>query len=120
LDGDAARTLLGNGCIAVVKGANMPCTAGAARAFGSRNMLRARQGVECRRGRHLGAGDEPDSARLHRDGEDLRKALRRIMEDIHAACVQHGEGEGGRVGYVKGANLAGRKLAGAMLAFGVG
>lgn len=122
LDGDAARKLVGNGCIAVVEGANMPCTAGAVRTFCEAGICYA-PGKASNAGGVAMSGLEmsQNSARLSREGEDLRKALRRIMDDIHAACVEHGEGNGGRVDYVRGANLAGfKKVADAMLAFGVG
>lgn len=59
-----------------------------------------------------------NSARLYRTADDLREALRRIMAEMHAKCVEHGQ-DGTHVDYVRGANLAGfRKVAGAMLAFG--
>ncbi len=125
LDGDAAGTLLENGCIAVCEGANMPCTADAVRALQEARIAYA-PGKASNAGGVAMSGLEmsQNSARLHRTEEDLRQALRRIMEDIHAACVEHGReegrGEGGRVDYVKGANIAGfRKVADAMLAFGV-
>ena len=61
-----------------------------------------------------------NSARLDRDEEDLRAALKKIMGDIHGACVEQGDHGGGYVDYVRGANVAGfKKVADAMLAFGV-
>jgi len=61
-----------------------------------------------------------NSARLHREEEDLRLALRKIMTDIHAACVAHGAGPDGKVDYVKGGNIAGfKKVADAIIAYGV-
>ena len=45
--------------------------------------------------------------------------LRDIMDGIHDRCLAYGE-QGGHVDYVKGANIAGfKKVADAMLAFGV-
>ena len=42
--------------------------------------------------------------------------LRRIMSDIHAACLKYGTGDDGYVNYVKGANIAGFiKVANAMV-----
>jgi glutamate dehydrogenase (NADP+) len=42
------------------------------------------------------------------------------MENIHAACVEHGTEEDGYVNYVKGANIAGfMKVANAMLDQGI-
>ncbi|MEO0361514.1 MAG: glutamate dehydrogenase, partial [Pseudomonadota bacterium] len=61
-----------------------------------------------------------NSARLHRSEDDLRAALKKIMKDIHDACVDQGAGSGDKVDYVRGANVAGfKKVADAMLAFGV-
>ncbi|HET7410775.1 MAG TPA: NADP-specific glutamate dehydrogenase [Paracoccaceae bacterium] len=121
LDVEAARTLLANGCIAVSEGANMPCTAEAVHAFQAARIAYA-PGKASNAGGVAVSGLEmsQNSARLHRTEEDLRDALRKIMDDIHAACVRHGAGEGGYVDYVKGANIAGfKKVADAMLAFGV-
>ena len=42
--------------------------------------------------------------------------LRRIMSDIHSACLKYGTEENGYVNYVKGANIAGFiKVADAMV-----
>ena len=42
------------------------------------------------------------------------------MNDIHAACVEHGKEADGYVNYVKGANIAGfLRVAGAMCDQGV-
>jgi len=52
-----------------------------------------------------------------RDEVDSR--LKRIMHDIHDQCIRYGE-TNGVVDYVRGANIAGfRKIADAMLAYGV-
>ena len=48
----------------------------------------------------------------------MDERLHGIMQNIHQACVHHGE-EKGRINYVKGANIAGFvKVAAAMLAQG--
>ena len=45
--------------------------------------------------------------------------LTELMEGIHDKCVEYGEKDGA-VDYVRGANIAGfKKVADAMLAFGV-
>ncbi len=99
----------------------MPCTAEAVHHFQQARICYA-PGKASNAGGVAMSGLEmsQNSARLHRSEEDLRNALRKIMDDIHTACVRYGEGEGGYVDYVKGANLAGfKKVADAMLAFGV-
>lgn len=121
LNGAQAKTLLANGCIAVSEGANMPCDMEAIGAFLAAKIPFA-PGKASNAGGVAMSGLEmsQNSARLHRGEEDLREALKKIMSDIHGACVEQGTGEGGYVDYVKGANVAGfKKVADAMLAFGV-
>lgn len=116
-----AKKLLGNGCCAVVEGANMPCTSGAIGAFRSAGILFG-PGKAANAGGVGMSGLEmsQNAARLHRDEDDLRVSLRQIMTDIHIACVEHGARKDGPVDYVRGANVAGfKKVADAMLAFGV-
>jgi glutamate dehydrogenase (NADP+) len=57
--------------------------------------------------------------RLTWSRDEVDRRLREIMRRIHEQCVEYGQ-EDGRVNYVKGANIAGfRKVADAMLAYGV-
>jgi glutamate dehydrogenase (NADP+) len=51
--------------------------------------------------------------------EEIDERLQRIMRRIHEQCVEQGQSNG-RVDYVRGANVAGfKKVADAMLAYGV-
>jgi len=121
MNGDEARTLLSNGCMAVSEGANMPCDLDAISAFQAAQILYA-PGKAANAGGVGMSGLEmsQNSARLHRSEDDLRQALKKIMSDIHAACVSQGTVSGDHVDYVRGANIAGfKKVADAMLAFGV-
>jgi glutamate dehydrogenase (NADP+) len=60
-----------------------------------------------------------NSIRLTWSAEELEKRLQDIMRKIHAQCIEYGNEEG-YVNYVKGANIAGfKKVADAMLAYGV-
>ena len=60
-----------------------------------------------------------NAMRLHWSAGEVDERLHGIMQNIHQACVHHGE-EKGRINYVKGANIAGFvKVADAMLAQGV-
>ncbi len=116
-----AKNLIDNKCLAVVEGANMPCTVEAVTALQAAGVLYA-PGKAANAGGVGMSGLEmsQNSARLHRDQEDLGAALRKIMRDIHTACVEQGAHGTGPVDYVKGANIAGfKKVADAMLAFGV-
>ena len=61
-----------------------------------------------------------NSIRLQWTPEEVDNQLRRIMKDIHAACLRYGKEADGTVNYVKGANLAGFiKVAEAMMAQGL-
>ena len=61
-----------------------------------------------------------NSVRQHWTAEEVDKNLRRIMSEIHEACLKYGTEEDGYVNYVKGANIAGFiKVAGAMMDQGI-
>ena len=118
-EGDARR-LVGNGLVAVAEGANMPCTAGAARAF-----LAAR--VPFGPGKAANAGgvavsgleQSQNAQRSTWARQDVDDRLQGIMRDIHASCQAAGEQPNGFVDYARGANIAGfQKVADAMLAYG--
>ncbi len=120
LDGDAAATLIKNGCIAVAEGANMPSTPEAIHAFHDAKILFA-PGKASNAGGVATSGLEmsQNSLRISWTREEVDKRLKGIMADIHDSCVAYGE-EGGYCNYVKGANIAGFvKVADAMLAQGV-
>ena len=60
-----------------------------------------------------------NSVRISWTAEEVDAHLQRIMKGIHDQCVEFGE-NGEFVDYMKGANIAGfRKVAHAMLAYGV-
>ncbi|MGN7512803.1 MAG: NADP-specific glutamate dehydrogenase [Allomuricauda sp.] len=120
LDGDAAKTLIKNGCIAVAEGANMPSTPEAIHAFHDAKILFA-PGKASNAGGVATSGLEmsQNSLRISWTREEVDKRLKGIMSDIHDACMQYGD-EDGYCNYVKGANIAGFvKVADAMLAQGV-
>ncbi|HBZ94258.1 MULTISPECIES: NADP-specific glutamate dehydrogenase [unclassified Pseudomonas] len=120
LDGDNARTLLKNGCICVAEGANMPSTLEAVDLFVDAGICYA-PGKASNAGGVATSGLEmsQNAMRLHWSAGEVDERLHGIMQNIHHACVHHGE-ENGRINYVKGANIAGFvKVADAMLAQGV-
>lgn len=121
LNGDQAAALLSNGCMAVSEGANMPCDMAAIGKFLDAGIMYAPGKASNAGGVGMsGLEMSQNSARLHRTEDDLREALKKIMKDIHDACVDSGSGADGKVDYVRGANIAGfKKVADAMLAFGV-
>ena len=56
-----------------------------------------------------------NSLRMNWSREEVDDRLKKIMKDIHSACVEYGR-EGNNINYVNGANIAGFvKVADAML-----
>ena len=120
LDAVDARALLGNGCICVAEGANMPSTLEAVDLFLEAGILFA-PGKAANAGGVATSGLEmsQNAMRLNWTAGEVDQRLHSIMQSIHNACVHYGE-ENGRINYVKGANIAGFvKVADAMLAQGV-
>jgi glutamate dehydrogenase (NADP+) len=121
LNEDEAKTLVANGCICVAEGANMPSTPEAVTVFTDAKILFA-PGKASNAGGVATSGLEmsQNSLRLSWTSEEVDDRLKRIMKDIHEACVQYGSDGNGYVDYVKGANIAGFvKVADAMLGQGV-
>ena len=121
LDGDDARTLLANGCIAVSEGANMPSTPEAVHEFINAKILYA-PGKAANAGGVSVSGLEmaQNAQMLSWSAEEVDKKLKDIMANIHAQCLRYGKQEDGYVNYVKGANVAGfMKVANAMMAQGI-
>ncbi|MGO3885622.1 MAG: NADP-specific glutamate dehydrogenase [Mycetocola sp.] len=121
LNGDAARTLVGNGAIAVAEGANMPCTPEAVEVFQG-------AGVLFGPGKAANAGGVATSAlemsqnasRQRWSFAESEQKLADIMADIHRSSFEAAERYGAPGDYVLGANAAGFvRVADAMLAQGV-
>ncbi len=121
LDGNQARTLVANGCICVAEGANMPCTPEAIEVFQQAKLLYS-PGKASNAGGVATSGLEmtQNSMRLKWTREEVDGHLKRIMTDIHEACVKYGTEKDGYVNYVKGANIAGFiKVAESMMSQGL-
>jgi glutamate dehydrogenase (NADP+) len=122
LNGDDARTLVKNGCIAVSEGANMPTNLEGVHVFKDARILYA-PGKAANAGGVAVSGLEmsQNSARISWKEEELQRLLVDIMQGIHSRCVEYGgEAGSGHIDYVRGANIAGfKKVADAMLAYGV-
>jgi glutamate dehydrogenase (NADP+) len=121
LDGNDARTLIGNGVLCVAEGANMPSTIEAAKAFEAAGVLYA-PGKASNAGGVATSGLEmsQNALRLSWPRDEVDGRLLQIMQGIHAACLAHGKRADGSVSYIDGANIAGFvKVADAMLAQGV-
>ena len=121
LNEEEAKTLIANGCMCVAEGANMPTTPGAIAVFQNAKILYS-PGKASNAGGVATSGLEmtQNSMRLRWTPEEVDQQLKRIMTDIHEACVKYGTEEDGYVNYVKGANIAGFiKVAEAMMAQGL-
>lgn len=121
LDGDAARTLIANGCRVVAEGANMPCTPEAIHLF-------QEAGIAFGPGKAANAGGvatsllemAQNSQRLHWTFDEVDNKLHSIMNSIYETCMDAAETFGRPGDLVLGANAAGFiKVARAIMAQGV-
>ena len=116
ISGSDAQALVGNGCICVGEGANMPSTPEAVEVFLGKKILFG-PGKAANAGGVSVSGLEmtQNSMRLQWTNDEVDKRLHEIMKAIHNQCVRFG-GQHGYINYVDGANTAGfRKVAEAML-----
>ncbi len=122
LNGDDARQLVANGCVAVAEGANMPTDADGIEVFLDAGTWFA-PGKAANAGGVAVSGLEmsQNSARLSWEEDEVERLLVEIMAGIHGRCAEYGRvADTGEINYVRGANIAGFvKVADAMLAFGV-
>lgn len=121
INGEEARTLLANGCIAVSEGANMPSTPEAVAAFIDAKILYA-PGKAANAGGVSVSGLEmtQNAQKMSWSSEEVDSRLKSIMENIHSQCVKYGMQPDGYVNYVKGANISGfMKVATAMMEQGI-
>ncbi len=117
LNGDDARTLIGNGVSSVVETSNMGCTAEAWKLFVEKKIPFA-PGKAANAGGVATSGLEmsQNSMRLLWSAEEVDRRLHEIMRNIHRACVENAKKYGFEGNYVVGANIAGfRKVADAMI-----
>ncbi len=108
LNGDEARTLVANGCVAVSEGANMPSTPEAIQVFLENKLLYA-PGKAANAGGVATSGLEmcQNAQKISWTREEVDQKLKEIMQSIHAQCVKYGTQPDGYVNYVQGANVAG-------------
>lgn len=121
LDGEAAKTLLANGVIAVAEGANMPCTPEAVDAFQAAGILYA-PGKASNAGGVATSGLEmsQNSMRYNWTFEEVDEKLQGIMKHIHTIAREAATEYGNPDDYVLGANVAGfLKVADAMYCQGI-
>ncbi|MCD4817595.1 MAG: NADP-specific glutamate dehydrogenase [Candidatus Cloacimonetes bacterium] len=120
LNVEEAKILVGNGCICVSEGANMPSTPEAVEVFIENKILYG-PGKAANAGGVATSGLEmsQNSLRMSWTREEVDEKLHNIMISIHEQCVKYGK-KGDFVNYVNGANIAGFiKVADSMLDQGV-
>jgi len=121
INGTDAHNLVKNGVKLVAEGANMPTTPEGIEIFLGSDMLYA-PGKAANAGGVSVSGLEmtQNSMRLSWSREEVDDYLKKIMKNIHAACITAAEEYGTPGNYVDGANIAGFvKVAEAMMAQGV-
>lgn len=121
LDGEAAKTLVANGVMAVAEGANMPSTPEAVDTFQAAGILFA-PGKASNAGGVATSGLEmsQNSMRYSWTAEEVDAKLQDIMKHIHKTCKDAATEYGEPNNYVLGANIGGfLKVADAMYAQGV-
>ena len=121
IDGKDAKTLLGNGCMLISEGANMPSTPEAAEQYLAKKILygpakAANAGGVATSGLEM----SQNSMRLSWSREEVDEKLHNIMIAIHQQCYDAAEEYGDLGNLVMGANIAGFvKVADAMLGQGL-
>ncbi len=121
INGKDAQNLVDNGIFLISEGANMPTVPAGVDIFLEHKLLYA-PGKAANAGGVSVSGLEmtQNSLRLSWTREEVDNYLKRIMKDIHAACITASEEYGDPGNYVAGANIAGFvKVARAMMAQGV-
>ncbi len=121
LDGEAAKTLVKNGCIAVSEGANMPSTPEAVKVFLDAKTAYG-PGKAANAGGVATSGLEmsQNSQRLAWTFDEVDAKLHKIMINIHSSAKSAAEEYGTPGNLVNGANIAGfMKVANVMKANGV-
>lgn len=115
-----AEELLTNGCQLVSEGANMPTDYNGTRLFEEAGVLFG-PGKAANAGGVAISGLEmtQNSMRVSWSRHEVDEQLKVIMRKIHEQCVEYGSGDG-LINYARGANIAGfKKVADAMLAYGI-
>lgn len=121
LDGNAAKTLIQNGCFAVAEGSNMPCTPDAMDAIQSAGLLFAPSKAANAGGVAVSALEmSQNSMRFSWTFEEVDARLKTIMADLYRNASQAAAQYGMPGNLVAGANISGfLKIADSMLAYGL-
>ena len=121
LNGEAAKTLIANGCYAVAEGANMPCTPDAVDALKEAGILFGPAKAANAGGVAVSALEmSQNSMRFFWSFDEVDEHLKRIMTDLYNNAAKAAADYGMAGDLVAGANIAGfLKVANSMLAYGL-
>lgn len=121
LDEDDAKALIDNKVIAVVEGANMPCTPDAIQAFTDAKVLFGPGKAANAGGVAMSAMEmQQNAARESWSFDYSVEQLKQVMCEIHRSCFHTAKQYDREGDYVFGANASGfKRVADAMMAFGV-
>ena len=121
LNGDAAKTLVANGCFAVAEGANMPCTPDAVDTLKAAGVLFGPAKAANAGGVAVSALEmSQNSMRFFWTFEEVDEHLKQIMTDLYKNASSAAAEYGMPGDLVAGANIAGfLKVANSMLAYGL-
>ena len=121
LNGEAAKTLVANGCFAVAEGANMPCTPDAVDTFKSAGLLFGPAKAANAGGVAVSALEmSQNSMRYFWSFEEVDEHLKGIMTELYKNAADAAAEYGMPGDLVAGANIAGfLKVANSMLAYGL-
>ena len=119
LDGNAAKTLLANGCFAVAEGANMPCTPEAVTLLQSGALFAPAKAANAGGVAVSALEMSQNSMRLAWSFQEVDEHLKGIMTDLYRRAADAAATYGLEGDLVAGANIAGfLKVADSMLAYG--
>ncbi len=121
LDGDEVKTLIDNGCLGVIEGANMPTTPEAVGVLQEKGLLFAPGKAANAGGVAVSALEMQQNASLQSwSFKEVDSRLQEIMAAIHHDCVHWAEKYRRPNDYVFGANVAGfLRIADGVKAYGV-
>ena len=121
LNGEAAKTLIANGCFAVAEGSNMPCTPDAVESFQEAGVLFAPAKAANAGGVAVSALEmSQNSMRFSWSFEEVDSRLKTIMTDLYHNASNAAAQYGMPGNLVAGANISGfLKIADSMLAYGL-
>lgn len=120
LDENDAKMLIANGCKLIAEASNMGCTAEAAFLASEKILFAPGKAVNAGGVATSGLEMSQNSMRMNWTSQEVDARLNQIMVNIHQTCLRYGAEPGGKVNYIKGANIGGFvKVADAMLAQGV-